>query len=111
MAETFYIKRHDVRPALRLTLLDDELPVDLTNAGTARLLMSNLAGIKVDQPVTVLDQTASTGQVEYTWQDGDTDTVGTYNAEIEVTWPGGAKQTFPSNGYFRVRVTKDLNDV
>lgn len=112
MAETtFIIKRHDRLPVLRLTLLDDETPVDLTNAAATRLLISNLAGLKVDQPMVKLTQVGDTlGQVEYAWQAGDTDTAGTFNAEVEVTWPGGARQTFPANGYFRVRVTKDLNN-
>jgi hypothetical protein len=112
MAEIFYIKRHDRLPALRLTLLDDETPVDLTNAGTIRLLMFNLAaGLKVDAEVIKLTQTGDTlGQVEYTWVDDDTDTVGSYKAEVEVMWPGSVRQTFPASGYFTIKVTKDLND-
>lgn len=111
MAEIFYIKRHDLRPPLRLQLLGDDLPVDLSNAGSARLVMSNIRGVKVDQPVTILAQTGETlGIVEYEWQEGDTDTVGTFNAEVEVMWAGSIPETFPADGYFKVRVGKDLND-
>lgn len=111
MAEVFHIKRHDLRPPLRLQLLSDGVPVDLSNAGSARLVMGSVRGVKVDGPVTILEQTGETvGIVEYDWQDGDTDTTGTFSAEVEVLWAGQVPETFPADSYFKVKVVKDLND-
>jgi hypothetical protein len=112
MAETFSIKRNDTLPGLRLQLLDGEIPVDLTNAVSARLFMSNLRGVKVDGAMSILDQSAeeNRGVVEYDWQDGDTDTTGTFTAEVEVMWPGQRRQTFPDKGYQKIQVTKDLGN-
>ena len=110
--QEFPIKRGDLLPTLVVTLLDGTTPVDLTAATSARFLMRSLkTGLKVDGTVTVLDQTTSTGKVEYEWADGDTDTVGVYQAEIEVLWPGNKPQTFPANGYFSVKVVEQLDEV
>lgn len=112
----FTIKQHDRLPALIVTCLDGTDAVDLTAAVSARLLMRNLsAGLKVNAAVTILDQTDpdNIGKVRYSWVALDTDTVGSFNAEIEVTWPGGQLQTFPAakaQKYFKVTVLNDLDD-
>lgn len=113
MAEVFSIKQHDLLPELVVTLLDNTVAVDLTDAVSARLLMRNLvAGLKVDAPVSILDPAvpANTGKVKYTWGLADTDIVGVFNAEVEVIWPGNKPQTFPGDGYFTVKVGNDLTD-
>lgn len=110
---TFYIKQHDLLPKLVVTLLEGETPVDLTLATSARFLMRNiLAGLKVTAVADVLDQTNpdNLGKVSYTWAGLDTDTVGKFNGEIEITWPGGKTQTFPAHKYFTVDVQNDLTD-
>lgn len=117
MANTqFTIKQHDLLPALVVTLLDDDVAVDLTTADSARLLMRNLAaGLKVNAFMTILDQTDADnlGKVSYDWQGLDTDTVGTFNAEVEIIWPGDRPQTFPAAKtlkYFKVVIQNDLTD-
>lgn len=116
MAVEFVIKQNDQLPALIVTCLDGAEPVDLLTATSARLLMRNLsAGLKVDAEVEILDQTDddNLGKVTYEWEPTDTDTVGTFNAEIEVTWPDGKIQTFPASKtqkYFKVIVLNDLDE-
>lgn len=111
MAETFYMKQHDLEPSLEVQLLSGTTPVDLSQATTVQFLMaSRKTGLKVSGAMTVADQTAPTtlGVVTYTWRAGDTDTVGDFNAEIQVTWAAEKPQTFPAHDYFIVSVGKDL---
>lgn len=107
----FYIKQHDLEPSLVLQLLSDAVPVNLTQATGAIFLMSSRkTGLKATGTMTIADQTVADdiGVVTYSWQAGDTDTVGEYTAEVQVTWPGNKPQTFPANQYFTVSVQKDL---
>lgn len=111
MAERFYLKQHDLLPALKVRLLDDTTTVDLTSATLVKLLMgSRRTGLVVDAPMTILDQSVADtlGVVTYAWQAGDTDAPGDYNAEFQVTWPTGKPQTFPARGHVIVTIEKDL---
>lgn len=111
MAEKCYIKQHDLEPDLEIQLLSDTDPVDLSQAQSALFLMSSRkTGLKAFGSMTIADQTVTStlGVVTYTWQPGDTDTVGDYNGEVQITWPVGKPQTFPANGYFTVTIQKDL---
>lgn len=110
-ADRFYLKQHDLSPALRVRLLDDATPVDLTNAVSVTLLMrSRRTGLKVSAPMTVADQTDTDtlGVVTYQWQTGDTDTPGDFQTEIQVTWPLGRPQTFPARGHITTVIERDL---
>lgn len=113
--EQFDIKQHDLEPPLIVTCLDDNAPVDLSTALSARFLMRNLSGLKVNAMCEILDQTDEDlwGKVKYVWTGSDTETVGTYNGEIEIIWPGNRPQTFPSAKsakYFKVNIWNDLTD-
>jgi hypothetical protein len=103
----FEIKRNDLRPRWRVALMSNDLPVDLTAAESAAFTMKQGSSIKVNKEAMVfLDRV--NGIVEYEWAAGDTDTSGTYNAEVEVDWGAGAIQSFPSKGYFTVTIEDDL---
>lgn len=110
---TFHMKQDDRYPVLRVTLLDGSgNPVDLTVAASAKFIMSSRsAGVVIDAAMTILDQTnsANLGIVQYAWQSGDTANVGSYNGEVEVTWPGSLDQTFPANGYFKIIIEASLD--
>ncbi len=107
--EKFNLKQYDLLPSLRITLLDGSTPVDLTLASEARLLLKNRTGLLVDALMDISAQTGETvGVVEYEWQSGDTDTLGTLQGEVQVLWPGQIPQTFPAKGYFNVIVNRDL---
>lgn len=109
MTDTFYLKQNDLLPALQVQLLDNATPVDLTNATSVYLRMSNRRiGLKVDAPMTIANQTTSLGVVSYHWATGDTDTVGEFNAEFRVNWPSSKPQTFPASNYVTVIIQKGL---
>lgn len=105
------MKQHDLYPTFRTKLTDiDGVAVDLTSATAVRLLVKNrTAGLKVDAAMTKLTQSGDTlGVVEYAWVEGDTDTLGTFQVEIEVLFPGGLPQTFPGKGYCKLNINRDL---
>lgn len=104
----FSIKQNDTSPSLQATLRDAALdPINLTGAAV-RLHMKSVDGtLKVDRPMTVV--TPTQGVIQYNWQTGDTDTVGTYYVEFEVTYPGDSVETFPNNGNKTVSVVRSLN--
>lgn len=57
--------------------------------------------------VTAVDTDAKTITVRYTWQNGDTDTPGVYDAEFELTLTGGPA-TIPTRDHLTVVVYDDL---
>lgn len=103
----FWIKQNDTAPVLDAILKDsDDVVVDVTGA-SIRFIMSAIDGtIKVNDTGTVIDGAA--GHVRYEWVAADTDTTGTYIAEWEVTYPNSTIETFPSSGYFEIRIMDDL---
>ena len=104
----FSIKQNDTSPALQATLKDTSLTaVDLTGA-TVRLHMNSIEGTsKIDAAMAVTN--ALGGVVQYDWQAGDTDTVGTYYVEFQVTFPDSSVETFPNNGNKVVSIVRELN--
>ena len=104
----FSIKQNDTSPSIQATLKDSaQSPVDLTDA-TVMFHMKSVDGtVKVDRQMTITN--ASGGVVQYDWQAGDTDTVGTYYVEFEVTYADASVETFPNNGNRAVSVVRELN--
>jgi len=104
----FYIKQNDTSPNLRAILKDgDEVAINLTDA-TINFHMRTVGGetAVVDASASIVS--AENGIVQYIWDAADTATVGSYQAEFEVTFAGGAVETFPNNGYIRVEITDDI---
>jgi hypothetical protein len=102
----FEIKRNDRRPRWRVQLTANGDPVDLTAATTAKFTMKTGSTIAVNKgAMTFVDK--PTGVVEYPWGATDTAASGDYNVEVEVDW-GGETQSFPSTGYFSVKISDDL---
>lgn len=104
----FEIKRHDRRPRWRVQLKHDGVPADITGNSSVKFIMKNSSNTIVLNKVAMTVVDAPTGVVEYAWQAGDTDTTGTFTAEVEIDWGGGEFETFPSNGYFTITVNDDL---
>lgn len=104
----FTIKQGDTSPSLRVTLKDGALnPIDLTGA-TVFFHMKSVSGeLKVSTQAGIVD--GASGIVQYIWTPNDTDTVGTYYIEFEVTYADGSVETFPNKGYQVVSVVKALN--
>jgi hypothetical protein len=102
-----YYKRGDTSPPYRDQLVDGTIALDLTGA-TARLLMKKPDGASFNQALTIENQAAATGWVNRPWQTGELSLTGTYWYEVEVTWPGGTKQTFPPKNYGLIYVEDGL---
>jgi len=106
---TFYVKQNDTAPSLRATLKDgSNTVIDLTGA-SVRFHMRTVGGTsaKVDAAATVISP-ATSGIVQYNWVAADTDTIGSYQGEFEVTYSDSAIETFPNNGYIRVEIIDDI---
>jgi hypothetical protein len=107
----FTMKANDRLPSIAATLsYSDGASVDLTNC-TVKFIMRIKTGAvaaKIDAEAVIVD--APTGKVRYDWALGDTDTVGEYNAEWEVTDAAGLPQTFPTATYHSISLVADLDE-
>lgn len=109
MADEVRLKKGDRLPVLRMTLKDsDGVALDLTSASAVTFRMRARAGgaLKINAAGSVVAP-ATSGVVEYAWQAADVDTVGVYDAEWALTYPGGG-QTVPTAGYVTVIIEQPL---
>lgn len=105
---SFRIKQNDTSPSLQATLKDASGAVVDISGSSVRFHMKSVDGtLKVDESMTIVDGVG--GVVQYDWVSGDTDTVGSYYVEFEVTYSDNSVETFPNNGNASVTVTKELN--
>ncbi len=105
------IKRHDRRPYFRFQLLADGAPVPgLDGSESIQFLMrlKGSAAPKVNAAATWLDVSQAIG--EYRWAPGDTEDAGEFEAEVELTWANGEKETWPNNQYYPVKVYEDVGN-
>ncbi len=96
--KTLQITQHDLQPFYFFQIKNSSGGVDLTGA-TLRVTMRNLttAVRKIDRATdrhNLTSITTGVGQIE--WQLGDTDVLGMYALEIEVTPSGAGKFTVPT---------------
>lgn len=110
----FIIKQNDRRPLFVVALKDnlgeqDEAAVDLTTATSAVFNMRADGGgaVKVNRGSMAITTPAS-GVCTYSWGTADTNTVGTFEAEAEITWSDGKVETFPNSDYWEVQVVDDI---
>jgi uncharacterized protein YfaS (alpha-2-macroglobulin family) len=90
----FTIKQNDTSPAIQATLKDGNgSPINLNGADVVIHMKSVDGVLKVNEQVTIVD--ADTGVVKYEWATGDTDTVGTYYVEFQVTLCRFNNRDFP----------------
>lgn len=103
-----YWKQGDTAPAIAEQLFDGlGVAVNLTGA-TVKFMMwgQGDAAIKVNAAATITD--AALGKVSYTPIAADTNTSGDYLVEWQVTFGGGAVETFPNSDWQKVRVKDDI---
>ena len=104
---TFYIKRNDTSPVFRVILKDGDDAVVNVDGAAVRFHMFDQAGVlKVDADAVINSGTA--GDVQYEWIAADTDTIGFFDSEFEVTFSTGRIETFPNYGFQRVHIHGDL---
>lgn len=104
----FFIKQNDTQPAFQAVLEDGAGdPINLDGASVRfHMRAIGAASVKVDAAASVI--LAVSGIVRYNWSADDTDTVGSYQAEFEVTYADASIETFPNNGYVRVEIIDDI---
>jgi hypothetical protein len=104
----FTIKQNDTSPSLEATLKDANLTAISLVGASVKFHMKSFDGVvKINQAMTITD--ASNGVIQYDWVAGDTDTVGTYYVEFQVTYSNSSIETFPNSGSLVVSVVRELN--
>jgi hypothetical protein len=67
--------------------------------------------VKIDEAAAIIVSAnpggAGDAVMRYDWQVGDTDTVGIFEGEFEVTFPDASIKTYPNEGYITINVTKE----
>jgi hypothetical protein len=107
MRNTFTIKQGDTGPRLLCALTPSDIV--LTGASVVFSMRSRASGaVIVNRQSAVIVTETGTPTVAYDWQPGDTATAELCDAEFEVTYTGGAVETFPNNSYITVVVTDDI---
>lgn len=105
---TFYIKQNDTRPIMSATLIDGNGATVNLDGATVVFKMRAVGGsvAKIDSSASIAE--ATKGKVTYTFTASDTNTVGEYEGEFEVTFAGGGIQTYPNNKYIEIEVVDDI---
>lgn len=105
----FTIKQNDLLPEISGICQDAAgVAVNLTTAtGVAFHMVASVGGAtKVNAAAVVVD--ATNGIVKYSWAGTDTNLVGDFLAEFEVTFPGPKQLTFPNDSNLTVSIVDDL---
>ena len=82
--------------------------VDLTGA-SAVFKMRAVGQTTVKTSAAAIIHSADGGQVRYEWVAADTNTIGSYEAEFQITFIDGKIETFPNSDFIRITVTDDIS--
>lgn len=87
------IVQNDTKPILEFSITQEGAPVDLTGC-TVKFYMKNIdtGSVKINGSLCDIADAAN-GKCRYVWLAADTNTVGAYLGEVEVTFPDGKIQT------------------
>lgn len=108
-----HIKQNDTSPKLERTYFTNR-DIDSTGVtvSSVNVHMAERGGttVSLDSTATLEseDYDADSITVSYDWQAGDTDTVGEYNVEFEITYSDGEVETFPKDGYIHLKISKEI---
>jgi hypothetical protein len=112
MPSHFYIKQNDTKPVITAFLTDaNDAAINLTGAQAVTFNMRVEPGgdLRVNASAATIED-AESGKVSYAWTAGNTGTAGDYEAEFQVIYAGGGKQTFPGRNYISVHIIDDIVD-
>ena len=87
------IVQNDTLPPLEFNLTQDGSPVNLTGCTVKFYMKDATSGSVKINGTTCTITDATKGKCKYLWYGSDTNTVGTYLGEVEVTFPDGKIQT------------------
>lgn len=107
----FDIKSGATGPDLLVTLMDGDLPLNLTGA-TVTFRMRPIEGgpLTINHAPATVVAPATEGQVSYQWQAADTALPGIYEGEFVVTFLSGQTQVFPKDSYVMIEVEASLDN-
>lgn len=105
----FFWKQNDTTTAITRTLENAVGAADDLTGATIKFLMRPINGTtpKINAAATTVGS-ATLGNVSYTPTGTDTNTAGLYIAEWQVTYAGGAVQSFPNGGYDLILISPEL---
>ena len=105
----FVLKETNTSPVLRATLKDVNRNVINLTGASIQFRMKEVGGssLKVNATASIVGS-ASNGIVQYVWTSNDTNQAGSFNAEFEVTFADGSKETFPNEEFLTVVIKPDL---
>jgi hypothetical protein len=104
MAQVFYIKQNDTSPALLYELVPQ--PDSVAGASVVFNMRSG-TNVKVNRGSGSVES-SNPITLRYDWVVGDTDTVGEYEGEFEITYSDGSVGTWPNRGYIPVVISDDV---
>ena len=106
---SFNIKQNDTSPTLSVVIADsDGTAIDLTGASVQfKMRAVNSSTLKVNASASITN--ASNGAVSYTFSSCNRDTSGLFQGEFQVTFSGGAIETFPNAEYISINILDDLD--
>lgn len=104
----------DTYPPLKGLASDADGPVDLTLADSMRVMAQSTSHL-IELPATVIDPIEVDGDEQFNWEAdfevGDTDVVGSFVIQLEVTWEPDEIETFPNSRAAAPRlVIEEAND-
>jgi hypothetical protein len=103
----FTMKQFDTSPVIQARLRTSaNTVVTLTGATVKFIMKSESNKVLVSSPADIVDQYQ--GIVKYEWQPNDVSQSGMCLAEFEVTYEDDSVETFPNNGYIKIKVLPDL---
>lgn len=102
----FHLKRGDTSPSLLYALTPTD--VVLTGATVVFNMKDSAGTVVVNQAAAIVVTATGTPTVRYDWVSGDVDTAGEFLGEFEVTYSGGAKETFPNYGNIPIQIAEDI---
>ena len=86
----------------------DGTNVDLTSASSVKFMMMKWGSIIATVSAACTIVTPIEGIVKYTWGAGETDTVGFYQVQWEITYTDGTIYTVPTDGKKYLIITGEL---
>ena len=101
------IKQNDTAPSLSVTLAQDGVAVDLTDAAISFHMRDDASGEALVNGTAVVTG-ATLGTVRYDWLASDTALAGCFPAEFEVTLSDGKVESFPNDNNLTIIITEDL---
>jgi hypothetical protein len=99
----FVMSKDDTSPILQVTCKDRAgavVPVTGASEILFEMKAQDKASTKVSNTVNTSIVNGAGGIIDYTWQTGDTDTVGTFLSRFRVTFSDGSIEHFPNGGRY-----------